>query len=71
MAPAPRWWVLVAITASSAVFGLAGLGLAALTVRQLCDVVSAQVDVYREVPPSTPTGQRAERAWRDLETRIC
>lgn len=31
-----------------------------------CLVVGAQVAVYDEVPPSTPTGKKAELAWRDL-----
>lgn len=35
-----------------------------------CLVVRAQVEVYNESPPSTPTGQRARQAWRDLYARL-
>lgn len=63
--------MLLAAFASSVVFGLAGLALAGLTVRQLCDVIHAQVAVSEETPATTPRGIAAAKAWQDLEDRIC
>jgi len=71
MTPVPRWWVLVAAFASSLVFGLSGLALAGLTVRQLCDVIHAQVAVSEETPATTPRGIEVAKAWQDLEDEIC
>lgn len=35
-----------------------------------CALVSAQVNVYRETPPVTPTGREVARAWEDMSIRF-
>ena len=35
-----------------------------------CALVNAQVGVYRETPPVTPTGREVARAWEDMSIRF-
>lgn len=34
--------------------------------RATCILITAQVDVYTDTPPSTPAGKNAAQAWHDL-----
>ncbi len=38
--------------------------------RATCTLVNAQVSVYRESPPQTPTGREVARAWEDMRIRF-
>lgn len=35
-----------------------------------CRVINAQLEVYREAPPSTPTGVKAKEAWAKLRSSL-
>jgi hypothetical protein len=35
-----------------------------------CRVVLAQLEVFEETPPSTPTGVKAREAWRGLQRSL-
>lgn len=37
--------------------------------KNLCDLIAAQIRVYAETPPGTPTGQALARAWDNLRDR--
>lgn len=67
----PSWYAWLAVVLSV----VASVGLNVLITVNLaeraregqrvatCEIVRTQVAIYRATPPSTPTGQEAQRAW--------
>ena len=70
MRPHAPWYLLVAIFASCITTGVLAIVVARHgqqeSERQLCSLLIAQDDAYRQTPPSTPTGQRVASALAEL-----
>ena len=80
------WAVLVVATAASAgLNAVIGIGMAERAIEAeraaaraaaeqnrsaTCALINAQVGVYRETPPSTPTGRDVASAWEDMRKRF-
>lgn len=37
-----------------------------IALKAMCDVISAQVNGYKETPPTTPTGLNLQKSWTDI-----
>lgn len=59
------WIILISVLGNFLTMALAA-GLVLQLRGQLCTVVSSQVKVYQETPPSTAAGQNAQKAWGEL-----
>jgi hypothetical protein len=64
------WYLLVALFASCMVTGVVAIVVARAgqerSERQLCSLLIAQDDAYRQTPPTTPTGLRVAAAVGQL-----
>ncbi|WP_045742259.1 hypothetical protein [Actinoplanes rectilineatus] len=66
----PGWYTLAAVLLSSLTTGVIALAISLYALaeirRQVCVVVVAQDDVYRETGASTPAGHRLAAALRSV-----
>ena len=70
-APISTGRALAVVLLTCVMMGVGNLALNAYLFRALCDVIVAQTEVFREVPPSTPTGMQAQQAWLRAARVIC
>lgn len=64
--PVPLWYALLAVLVSVLVVAGATLWYARDLARRQCTVLAAEVAAYREVPPTTGTGQQLAQAKEQL-----
>lgn len=79
----PSWYawaaLVVATAASVGLNAVVGIGLAERSIeaereaaeanrRATCTLIKAQIEVYRETPPTLATGQNVERSWKEMST---
>ncbi|WP_329013264.1 hypothetical protein OG271_04080 [Micromonospora rifamycinica] len=69
--PVPIWYVLLAVVVSVLTVSGAGIWYTEHVARRQCAMYTAELAVYREVPPSTETGRRLAATKTDFVRRYC
>ncbi|WP_320069595.1 hypothetical protein [Micromonospora sp. RTGN7] len=64
--PVPVWYALVAALVSALAVAGACIAYTEHVSRRQCTVLRTEVAAYREVPPTTPTGELLARAKEQL-----
>lgn len=59
-------WVIIMCVVGNVLTLMLSIGYVLQLRGQLCTVVTSQVRVYQETPPSTAAGQNAREAWGEL-----
>jgi hypothetical protein len=64
--PVPLWYALLAVLVSVLLLAGGGIVYTERVARRQCTVLRAEVAAYREVPPTTETGEVLARAKEQL-----
>lgn len=62
-APISTGRVVAVVIVTVLLFGGGSVAANVFLLRSMCSVIAAQVEVYRETPPTTPTGVKLAEQW--------